>query len=177
MAQSASRTRGFTLIEILVVLALIGLLAGMAVLSLGASGSGVEREARRLAATLRLAVDESRLQGRVLGLRFDARGYSYHELLPIAAASRSASPLGLAWQPLAEKGALAPRAWPRQLAFELTINGRAAVSRLPHPALPPQIVLLPEGEFTPFALRLESAQEEGAMVEFGGAGMLQIRRP
>ena len=72
---------GFTLIEILVVLAIIGLLTGMAVLSAGAASSGVEREARRLSATLRLAADESRLQGRVLGLRFDSGGYSWHELV------------------------------------------------------------------------------------------------
>jgi len=72
----APSPRGFTLIEILVVLALIGLLTGMAVLSAGVSGSGVEREARRLSAALRMAADESRLQGRVLGLRFDSQGYS-----------------------------------------------------------------------------------------------------
>lgn len=166
---------GFTLIEILAVLALIGLLAGMAVLSAGASSSGVAREARRLSATLRLAADESRLQGRVLGLRFDSRGYSYHELLP------AESPVGpvpeLAWSPVDRRGALAPHLWPPQLEFELKINGHKVVTGLPRPSSPPQIILLPEGEFTPFSLKLEGALEAGTVVEFGASGLLDIRRP
>ena len=167
--------RGFTLIEMLVVLALIGLLTGMAVLSAGASGSGVEREARRLSAALRLAADESRLQGRVLGLRFDSQGYSYHELLP--SESEGESFPELVWIPLSQRGALAPRKWPPRLEFELRINGRAAPSRLPQPSSPPQIILLPEGEFTPFSLKLESTSDAGAVVEFGASGRLDIRLP
>lgn len=165
---------GFTLIEMLVALALIGLLAGMAALSAGASGSGVEREARRLSAVLRMAADESRLQGRVLGLRFDSRGYSCHELLP--STSEGEFFPELVWVPLNRRGALAPHRWPPQLEFELRINGRAATPRLLQSASPPQIVLLPEGEFTPFSLKLESTSDAGAVVEFGASGLLDIRR-
>ena len=166
---------GFTLIEILVVLALIGLLTGMAVLSAGASGSGVEREARRLAATLRLAADESRLQGQVLGLRFDSGGYSWHEL--VADDSRAIPALDFVWSPMAGRGALAPRVWPPQLAFDLKINGRAVRTNRRDPSLSPQIVLLPEGEFTPFSLRLTGAAEAGTVVEFGAAGQVAIHGP
>ena len=166
---------GFTLIEILVVLALIGLLTSIAVLSAGASGSGMEREARRLSATLRMAADESRLQGRVLGLRFDTRGYSYYELLPWE--SEDGSLPGLAWSPVNASGALAPREWPSRLEFELRINGRAVATGLPHFSSPPQIVLLPEGEFTPFSLKLEGTSEAGTVVEFGASGLLDIKSP
>ena len=166
---------GFTLIEILVVLALIGLLTGMAVLSAGVSGSGVDREARRLSATLRLAADESRLQGRVLGLRFDSGGYSWHELVADESGARPA--LDFVWSPMAGRGALAPRVWPAQLAFELKINGRAVRTNRRDPSLPPQIVLLPEGEFTPFSLKLTGTAEAGTVVEFGAAGQVAIHGP
>ena len=166
---------GFTLIEILVVLAIIGLLTGMAVLSAGAASSGVEREARRLSATLRLAADESRLQGRVLGLRFYSGGYSWHEL--VAAESGGRPALDFVWSPMAGRGALAPRSWPPQLEFELKINGRAVRTSMRDPSPPPQIVLLPEGEFTPFSLKLTGTMEAGTVVEFGAAGQLGIRGP
>ncbi len=174
-AEATARARGFTLIEILVVLAIIGLLAGMAVLSVGASRSGVEREARRLSATLRLAADESRLQGRVLGLRFDSLGYSYHELLPYE--SRDEPALRLAWSPVGERGALAPRSWPPHLEFELKIDGRTVTAGSSRDALAPQIILLPEGEFTPFSLKLEGTSEAGTVVEFGPWGLLDVKQP
>lgn len=174
--RAARRGRpGFTLIEILVVLAIIGLLASMAVISAGATGSGVAQEARRLSATLRLAADESRLQGRVLGLRFDSGGYSWHEL--VAAESGARPTLDFVWSPMAGSGALAPRSWPPQLEIELRINGRAVRTQMRDPSLPPQIVLLPEGEFTPFSLKLTGTVEAGTVVEFGAAGQLAIRGP
>ena len=171
--QAIRRSRGFTLIEILVVLALIALLAGMAVLSTGAVGDPVTREARRLAATLRLAVDESRLQGRVLGLRLDSQGYSYLELVP--GDPDADSGLRFAWNPLTRKGALAPRAWPAPLELALTINGRRASTSVSNRAVTPQVVLLPEGEFTPFSLRLSGPREAGVMVRFSASGQLDIQ--
>ena len=171
--QAIQRSRGFTLIEILVVLALIALLTGMAVMSTGVVGDPVTREARRLAATLRLAVDESRLQGRVLGLRLDSEGYSYLELVP--GDPDADSGLRFAWNSLTRKGALAPRAWPAPLELALTINGRPASTRVSNRAEAPQIVLLPGGEFTPFSLRLSGPREAVVMVRFSAAGQLDIQ--
>ena len=78
---------------------------------------------------------------------------------------------------MAGRGALAPRAWPPQLEFELKINGRAVRTSMRDPSPPPQIVLLPEGEFTPFSLKLTGTMEAGTVVEFGAAGQLGIRGP
>ena len=173
--ESTRKARGFTLIEILIVLALIALLTGLATLSAGAVGSPVTREARRLAATLQLAVDESRLQGRVLGLRFDAEGYSYLEL--VDAESEDSPGFDFVWQSFSRRGAMAPRSWPAPLEFQLRINGRlvAPVPRGRRAA--PQIVLLPEGEFTPFSLRLIGTREAGTLVRFSSAGRFEIRTP
>lgn len=159
----------------LVVLALIALLTGMAVLSTGVAGDPAAREARRLAATLRLAVDESRLQGRVLGLRLDSEGYSYLELVP--GEPDAGSGLRFAWNPLAQRGALAPHAWPPQLGLALTINGRPASTIVSDRAVAPQVLLLPEGEFTPFSLRLSGPRDAGVTMRFGASGQLDIQDP
>ena len=75
--------RGFTLMELLVVMVLIGVVAGLASLSIGdGAARQLRSEAERLAATLRLARDELLITGesdRALGLRRD--GYSFLELV------------------------------------------------------------------------------------------------
>ncbi len=164
--------RGFTLIEILVVLALIALLTGLAALSAGAAGSPVTREARRLAATLQLATDESRLQGRVLGLKFRQDGYSWLELVPREPDAESGP--GFAWIPLARSGAFADRLWPQTMRFELRIDGRAVAPAFAAAASAPQILLLPEGEFTPFTLRLVGTREAGATMRFASSGRFEL---
>lgn len=164
--------RGFTLIEILVVLALIALLTGLAALSAGAAGSPVEREARRLAATLRLATEESRLQGRVLGLNFRQDGYSYLELIPREPEGESGP--GFVWSPLPPRGAFAARIWPQPMRFELRIEGRSVTPAYGAAAFAPQILLMPEGEFTPFTLRLVGTREAGATIRFGSSGQFEL---
>ena len=164
--------RGFTLIEILVVLALIALLTGLAALSAGAAGSPVTREARRQAATLQLATEESRLQGRVLGLKFRREGYSYLELVPREPDDESGP--GFVWTPLSPRGAFAAHTWPQPMRFELRIDGRAVALAFGVAESAPQILLLPEGEFTPFTLRLVGTREVGATMRFGSSGQFEL---
>lgn len=70
---------GLTLVEMLVVLAIIGVMAGVTVLAMGASGGGVraESEARRLAARLQLAADETMVTHRAIVFAPEADGYSF----------------------------------------------------------------------------------------------------
>ena len=164
--------RGFTLVELLVVLALVALLTGLAVLSAGTTGSPVTREARRLAASLQLAADESRLQGRVLGLRFGNDGYSYFEL--IMEEPEDDAPTSYAWRLLGPGGVFAPRTWPASLQFELRINGRLVAPHLTERPSPPQVVLFPEGDFIPFSLRFDDARGAGATVRFGSDGSFEV---
>ena len=136
------------------------MLTGLAALSAGAAGSPVTREARRLAATLQLATEESRLQGRVLGLKFQHDGYSYLELIPREPDDESgtwfrletiAPKRGFCAQELAAADAL--RICESTAARWRPRSGAAASA--------PQILLLPEGEFTPFTLRLVGTREAG----------------
>ena len=70
--------RGFTLLELLVVTALIAIVLGLASLSLrGAEARQLREEAQRLAALVQLASDASALDGRVLALSFSERNYEF----------------------------------------------------------------------------------------------------
>lgn len=76
---AARHETGMTLVEMLVVLAIIGVMAGVTVLGMGsaARGANVESEARRLADRLQLAADEAMVSDRGVALAWDARGYGF----------------------------------------------------------------------------------------------------
>lgn len=79
------RTAGFTLVEILVVLVIIGTILSVAFLSFGIlrDDRSLEREARRMAALIELVTDEAMLQGRDFGLEILSGGYRFVELDPL----------------------------------------------------------------------------------------------
>lgn len=80
MAQRPAHARasGFTLIEILVAIAVIGIILGLAAVKLGQSdGQIAEREAQRLAAVLEDARDEAISGGHSVGWSSDGHGYQF----------------------------------------------------------------------------------------------------
>lgn len=74
----AARQRGFSLIEILVVLVIIGIAAGMVGLSaVAAPDRRLHADAERLVQALAIAQSEARSDGRVITWRADAGGYRF----------------------------------------------------------------------------------------------------
>jgi type II secretion system protein H len=92
-------SRGYTLIELLVAIAIIAVVAGMVALSLpGGEERRVREEAARLGALFRIAQDQARVAGRVLVWQADLEGYAFRPLDADAAS----------WQ----DDTLRPRSWP-----------------------------------------------------------------
>lgn len=70
--------RGFTLLEVLLVLVIVGVIVSLAALAFRDNRADeLEREARRLRVVLTLATEEAIVKSRELGLRFDADGYRF----------------------------------------------------------------------------------------------------
>ncbi|KXS55271.1 MAG: general secretion pathway protein H [Marinobacter sp. T13-3] len=79
MARLTGTQQGFTLIEILVVLVLVGLLAGVAVLTMGGSTEqrALEQDARRLYLTLQTAAELAVTGNQEIGVRVSDSGYQF----------------------------------------------------------------------------------------------------
>ncbi len=158
---------GFTLLELLVSLVLIGIILTFATLSIGDGGRGdqIAQEARRLAALLELVGDEAILDGRQYGLQLNETGYRF--------LVRSRGSWGLA-----EDDLLRPRELPADLALALAIEGRHVdlPTKYPRKEIKPQLLLLSSGERTAFELRVGQAQGGTALwrVWGGPVGRLEL---
>lgn len=160
MRSTAGRVRraaaGFTLIELMVVVLLVGLVATFAVINLGGDSARErqQREAQRLHARMDLAREEAVLRARSLGIRFSERGYRFLALYRDQ------------WRPLEAAGVLAPRELPESLSIAVDIDGlEVALGGEDEPEAPgddgtadgdsaddaprPQIFFLPGGEVVP----------------------------
>jgi general secretion pathway protein H len=147
---------GFTLLEILVVIVIIGVMVSMVSLSVGVLGADreVEDETRRFWAVLRQAREEAELQA------LDAAifvGTSEYEFLRWDTRRNE-------WLPIVEDQLYAQRSLPEGLRFRLWLEGREIVLKpgLPdrsqkdeHQKFPPQLTVLSSGDVVPFELHIE----------------------
>lgn len=125
--------RGFTLLEILVVVAVMAILSAALVLSASGAGSDrqIEDEARRIQQILRLLCDQAVIEGRYTGFGYAAASYSGYEFAPQG------------WQPVKRSGPLRQHV----LRTGLALREMGADEALP-PSLPedPQVLCTPAGE-------------------------------
>ncbi|MGD8313053.1 MAG: type II secretion system minor pseudopilin GspH [Gammaproteobacteria bacterium] len=143
---------GFTLLELMVVLVLIGIIFSFAMLSLGGDDVAelMEQETRRLVTLLDMASDEAVMRGEELAVHFTDAGYSFMALRQDR------------WTELAGDRLLKPRVLPAGIALELEIEeeppllGESEEEEDDTPV--PQVYILSSGEMTPFTMTLYSGQ-------------------
>jgi general secretion pathway protein H len=140
---------GFTLIEILVVVLIIGVISAGIMLSVTLTGRDrdLEKESDRLVALINYAREQSELQTREYGLIFQDDSYEF-----VAYDTRR----GL-WRSIFEDDVLVLRRLPYGLDLKLVVEARPVVLKKPADAKDktPQVMIYSSGDLTSFEVTLE----------------------
>lgn len=132
--------RGFTLLEMLIVIVVIGIASGLVIVNLGGDDRRTtEREATRLAGALEHAAALAQWQSTTLGVSGEGRNYRFWR--------RTADDR---WQALGDDDVLAPRALPAEITL-VPISYAGAL--VPADTIIP---FRPSGRNEPYALLLAS---------------------
>ena len=149
--------RGFSLIELLVVIVIVGVVMSIAILlvSLVGGDRALRDEAQRVISLVEVAQDESLLQGREFGLEIMQGAYRFLEL----------DPLSGQWIEIFGDDTLRMRDLPDEIEFDLYIEDRRVIlkrdpaqsgddeNRRPGvESFSPHVLIYSSGEMTPFEL-------------------------
>ncbi|MFW2406037.1 MAG: type II secretion system minor pseudopilin GspH [Gammaproteobacteria bacterium] len=200
-ARASCSHAGFSLLEVLVVVFIIGVLATMFTLSVGVIGGDreLEKEASRLVALIDLAREEAVIQGREIGLRLFKDRYEFSAFYEdFIEYHDEENPDQSEWALLDASSLLGPRQLPEGLMFELQIDGRDIVLQLaetdaepatidtdaaadddanepPKKTYNPQVMVYSSGDISPFTVLLRREfSNDGTTMEFDIDGSVEI---
>lgn len=158
------RNNGFSLIEILVALAILAVIAGVLVLSTASAGNEprLRMEAERLQARLNLACERAELTGRDIGLHFGAGMYGFSQRRGDQMELQTAAPM-------------APYTLPKDMHLDIAeVELGASLSEKP------LLLCFSSGERSTLAVSIETSARDPRyrlLIEATGGGRIQRRLP
>lgn len=127
--------QGFTLIEILIVIVIIGITVGFALIAFGDFGASrrLQFAAEQLANTIKLSQQQAILESSTLGLRVDNTGY---QILKFQ---------NTTWNPISNKGIFKLTYFPSNTTINLITTNAPSIGT-------PAILIHSSGDLTPFTI-------------------------
>lgn len=119
-----SRQKGFTLVELMVVIAIVGVVLRIAILNMGAfvPASILNSEAKQMRAHIDFLRSEARLRSQWCALELDLDNHRYRYVLPperkLASYEEDVKELPMSWTPLDERAQFAGIAAPSRPVIE-----------------------------------------------------------
>lgn len=140
----AGRCKGFTLVEVMVVVVIIGILINFTVLSLRSQSPDdrLKEESERLMSLISIAGEEALLRSRFIGVDVTETGYGFLRLEEET------------WQPVSDT-LFRNRELPDDMSISLT-TAQPPGDDDDKEKRTPEIILLNSGELTPFDLKLST---------------------
>jgi len=140
--------QGFTLIEILVVMVLMGIVMTIAVISIGNTQSDqLEEDMRRLLQIVRLTHEEAIIRQQTLAIKFSPHGYALQRY----------EARGKIWTPLTEPAFFQPRELDESYEIKLYQDGISVSLKEEDGG---KIMIYSSGEMTPFELDVSLPDSE-----------------
>lgn len=177
------RGSGFTLIEILVVVVIMGIISAIVVLGLGTLGDDRElrNEARRMTALIEMTLDEATLQGRDFGLELMQSGYRFVEF----------DPLTEQWSEVIGDDLMRPRSLAEGTEFDLFLEDKRVLLKIDSAETEngdddddagnlnddylPHVLVLSSGDITPFVLEIfRNSDRASIQLSASPAGELKV---
>ncbi len=171
---------GFTLIEILVVIVIIGIITSITILSVGIIGTdrALQQQAFRLTTLVEMASDEAQMQGREYGLELMRGSYRFVEFDPFL----------VRWGEVVDDHLLRPRQLEEDSKFELFLEDREV--KLEETAAEterdddrdisedyePHLLIFSSGDITPFEIRIvRGIDRETVVITMTPAGEMEVQ--
>lgn len=178
--ENERQQQGFTLLEVLVVVFIVGVIATMFTLAVGVAG-GVDRELRqeieRLETLIRLAQEDATVQAHELGMRFYPQRYEF----AVWSRGQIADPTDDSWMQIREE-VFAPRKLNKSFEFQLEIEGRSVVlessAKEVEKGYKPQIFIFSSGDISDaFMVRIRDRVERRSYtLDVATDGTMKISR-
>ncbi len=163
-----NKPKGFTLIEIMVVIAIMGIMLSLGMFAFGDGGLSdkLEQESQRLYGLIKLAQEESILQSKEMALELQNDGYVFKELEEDE------------WVDVREDKIFRKRSLTAGIGLDLKIeNEELALTSNKDKEQPIRIYILSSGELTPFDLTLKIDELENYFTISGSInGNIKLER-
>jgi general secretion pathway protein H len=165
------RSKGFTLVEILVVIVIMAVVISVTVLSVSSTGrdSQLDEESRRIEGLVGLLHERALLEGRDFGLRIEPAAYEFVVY----------DPRRDRWMMLDQEREFRHRDLPKGVTFQLQLDSQTVVIKAIDRNLSggdppnPQVAIAASGEGTPFRLTLQrDATQAKASVDGDALGKI-----